>query len=178
MGRRGSINFNPLVPTGKSYYNPKQKLIPSPRRSRDPSAIVHLPAITSKILKLDRRIVQLERLLTGDASRDAKIHKKIHTLRKELCILDPSRKKPSVWTFMSVAKFTRKLKASAIASRSYLSRIFCCNTNVEQANSAANLDAANLDHFDLDQVDLDQVDLDEFDLDGDGWGSDGSEVEC
>merc|ERR1711900_76638 len=88
-------------------------------------------AVASKIIKLDRRIGQLEHFLTGDASHDARIHKKIHTLRKELCILDPSRKKPDCWTLtFEVQKFARQLKSRAMASKSYLSSMLCCKSNV------------------------------------------------
>merc|ERR1711964_356792 len=90
-------------------------------RSSSAKHKAQLAAVASKILKLDRRIAQLEGYLTVDASHDAKIHKKIHTLREELCILDPSRKKPDKklsWTVtFGVQKFTRKLYSKRLSRK-------------------------------------------------------------
>merc|ERR1711964_88262 len=75
-------------------------------------------AVASKIRKRDDRIAQLERYLTGEASHDAQIHDKTHTLREELCILDPSRKKPDCWTVtFGVKKFTQQLYSRRLSRK-------------------------------------------------------------
>merc|ERR1711964_383630 len=95
------------------------------------------------VLKIERRIMQLEAMLDRcpavlingkgslpcfDTAHCAKIKKKIHTLRKELCVLDPSRKKPDCWTLISIMKFVRTVRAKVAETRSYLSNLLCCSS--------------------------------------------------
>merc|ERR1711964_881791 len=54
-----------------------------------------------------------------------------NTLRKELRILDLSRKKPDSWALtFEVLKFARHLKNRVMVSKSYLSYVLCCRSNV------------------------------------------------
>merc|ERR1712000_729850 len=95
-----------------------------------------------QIVQKERRIIQLKGLLKGTySSIDARIKKKIHKLRKELCILDPSRKLPEPWTLISVMKFVGRLKSKVAGSRSYLCRIMCCGSHAGRGATDCDFDA-------------------------------------
>jgi len=88
-----------------------------------------------KVLKVERRIKQLETLLSANTARNEKIEAKIRILKKELYALDPSRKPPSGWILPVVMKFINILKAKAMETMTYLLQIDAYNTIPEDGES-------------------------------------------
>jgi len=88
-----------------------------------------------KVLKVERRIKQLETLLSANTARNEKIEAKIRILKKELYALDPSRKPPSGWILPVVMKFINILKAKAMETMTYLLQIDAYNTIPEDGET-------------------------------------------
>jgi hypothetical protein len=113
-----------------------------------------------KVLKVERRIKQLETLLGANSVRNKRIKDKIRILKKELYVLDPSRKPPSGWVLPTVMGFLSNLKAKAMETMNYFRRAKNQMSQNTKADSESDSDSDDSDSDDSDDSEESLCDID------------------
>merc|ERR1711900_102277 len=103
---------------------------------------------------------QLEALLGANSVRNKRIKDKIRILKKELYVLDPSRKPPSGWVLPTVMGFLSNLKAKAMETMNYFRRAKNQMSQNAKPDSESDSDSDDSDSDDSDDSEESLCDID------------------